>query len=766
MANFKPENMPDYIRHPLIRPNAVEQRLYQLDLAGKALGAPTLVVLPTGMGKTIIALLVIASRLEKAGGKVLLLSPTKPLVEQHASFLKKVLLIPEEEILTFTGSTSPSARAELWEKGRVIVSTPQVIENDILTKRISLEDVTHITFDEAHRATGNYAYTYIAERYFQLAKDPLCLGITASPGSSEEKIAEVCQALHIESVAVKTESDRDVAPYIHKKEIEWKRIDLPAEMREIRDLLNKVLEDRYKRLEDAGYPIHNSRYVSKKDLLALQQKLQGELRGSPDPSVYTAISIMAEIMKISHAVEITETQGLGALRMYMERLDNEAGSKNGSKASKRLAEDLYFRQAVNRLKGCDCEHPKMEHVKHIVLDQIKSSPDSRVIVFANYRDTAEMITTALAEIELIKPIRFVGQASKYKDKGLTQKQQVGIIEKFKSGEYNTLIATSVAEEGLDIPSTDLVLFYEPIPSEIRSIQRKGRTGRKHEGRVVVLITRGTRDEGYYWSSQSKEKKMLSNMSELQNMMPARTAESFSDIPEAADGIAGTADRKEQVTLFDFGNDTVKIVVDQREVKSSVARELERAGVDIMLRTLEVGDYILSDRVAAERKSCEDFTGSLIEHKLFEQISNLARAYEKPVLVIEGENLFNTRNLSPNAIHGALSSIALDFGLAVFHTRDAQDTASLLKQIAKREQTDEKRDVSMHGKKSSMMLPEQQEYIISSISDIGPKAARSLLMHFGSVENVIKADYEDLLKVKNIGPKTAGRIREIVSSEYK
>ncbi len=759
MASFKLENMPEYIRHPLIRPNAVEQRLYQLDLAGKALGASTLVVLPTGLGKTVIALLVIASRLEKAGGKVLLLSPTKPLVEQHASFLKKVLMIPEEEVLTFTGSTSPSKRTELWEKGRVIVSTPQVIENDILTKRISLENVTHITFDEAHRATGNYAYTYIAERYFQIARDPLCLGITASPGSSEEKIAEVCQALHIESVAIKTESDRDVSQYVHKKEIEWKRIDLPSEMREIRDLLCKVLEDRYKRLGDAGYPLNSQKFVSKKDLLAIQQKLQGELRGSPDPSAYAAISIMAEIMKISHAVEITETQGLGSLRMYMERLDNEACSKNGSKASKRLAEDLYVRQALSRLKGCDCEHPKMEHVKHIVQEQLESKPDSRVIVFANYRDTAEMITASLSETEHVRPVRFVGQASKYKDKGLTQKQQVGIIEKFKAGEYNTLIATSVAEEGLDIPSTDLVLFYEPIPSEIRSIQRKGRTGRKHEGRVIVLITKGTRDEGYYWSSQSKERKMQSNLSELQNMMPARGKENLADTMAATD-------RKEQVTLSDFEKDMVRVIVDQREVKSSVARELEKAGVDIMLRTLEVGDYILSDRIAAERKSCEDFTSSLIEHKLFEQVSNLSRAYEKPVLIIEGESLFNTRNLNPNAIHGALSSIALDFGVAVFYTRDAQDTASLLKQIAKREQTDEHRDISLHGKKSSMMLPEQQEYIISSISDIGPKAARSLLMHFGSVENVIKADYAELIKVKNIGPKTAGKIREIVAGEYK
>ncbi len=769
--------MREFIKHPLIRPDTVEQRLYQLSLAGKALSSSTLVVLPTGLGKTIVSLLVIVSRLEKVGGKVLLLSPTKPLVEQHASFLKQVLTIPEEEVLTFTGSLSPSKRAELWEKGRVIVSTPQVIENDILTKRIGLEEVTHITFDEAHRAIGNYAYTYIAERYFELAKDPLCLGITASPGSSEDKIAQVCQALHIESVAVKTESDRDVAPYIHKKEIEWKRIELPDELKSIRDLLNKILEDRYKKMSDAGYPIQNRGFVSKKDLLAMQQRLQGELRGSPDPSVYTAISVIAEIMKISHAIEITETQGIEALRMYMERLDNEAGSRNGSKASKRLAEDLYFRQVIRGLKDCGSEHPKMKYVKSIVQEQLKGNPHSRVIIFANYRDTAEMITNSLTGMDDIRPVRFVGQASKYKDKGLTQKQQVDIIDSFKAGEYNTLVATSVAEEGLDIPSTDLVLFYEPIPSEIRSIQRKGRTGRKHEGRVVVLITKGTRDEGYYWSSLHKERKMQQNMAQLQHIMPG-VHDKDVDIPVTCDGPGN----KKQTTLSDIVNnakgcttngtmddikdDTVRIVVDHREVKGHVVKELEKAGLYITLETLEVGDYVLSDRIAVERKRCDDFVSSLIERKLFEQISNLARTYDKPVLVIEGEDLFNTRNIDPAAIHGAIASISLDFGIAIFYTKDAADTARLLGQIARREQTEGKRSISLHGRKSAMMLPQQQEYILSAIPDIGPKAARDLLLYFGSVEKVIGADYEELMKVKNIGPKTAGKIREIVSGDYK
>lgn len=750
--------MTNHIKHPLILPDTVEQRLYQLDLAGRALSSPTLIVLPTGLGKTIVSLLVIAARMEKFGGKALVLSPTKPLVEQHAAFFKKVMKIPEEQVITFTGSVAPEKRAELWKTGKLIVSTPQVIENDVITKRIDLDDVCHITFDEAHRAVGNYAYTYIAEKYFENAKNPHCLGITASPGSTDEKISEVCEALHIRSVAVKTESDSDVRPYIHKKEIEWIKIELPKDMTEIKGLLEKVIEERFTKLTELGFPVHNSKFVTKKELLGMQKKLQEELRGMPDPAVYGAISIVAEIMKVSHAVEIIETQGMESLRKYMERLEHEAYSKSGSKASKRLAEDLYMRQAIHRIKDTDSEHPKLDVVRNIVSKQIADRPESRVIVFTNYRDTADMVTTSLETMEDIRPVRFVGQSSKYKDKGLTQKQQVQIIEDFKKGVYNVLVATSVAEEGLDIPSTDLVIFYEPIPSEIRSIQRKGRTARKHAGRVVVLVTKGTRDEGYYWSSLSKERRMQSNMKELQELMPANnpTLEQYAQ-PQV---------EKDQKKLSEFDNEGRRIVIDHREVRSQVARELEKLGVDIDVKTLEVGDYVVSERIAIERKSAEDFVNSLLSNTLFEQISNISRSYEKPVLLIEGEGLFSARQISPKSIHGALASIGIDFGVSVFYTRDAEDSAMLIHTLAKREQSDEQGEIKLHGKKASQMLSEQQEYIVSAINEIGPKAARSLLLHFGSVENVMKAEYEELIKVRNIGPKTAARIREVVSGEYK
>lgn len=829
------------MKHPLIKPDTVEQRLYQLNLAGKALEGSSLVVLPTGLGKTIIALFVIASRLQRFGGKALILSPTKPLVDQHAAFFKKVMTLPEEEILAFTGSIAPAEREKLWAQGKLIVSTPQVIENDLLTKRISLEDVSHITFDEAHRAVGNYAYTFIAEKYFESAKNPHVLGITASPGSSDEKISEVCQALHVENVAVKTEKDRDVRPYVQEKEIEWLQVLLPAEMAEIRSYLEKIFDDRLGTVRELGFSAGSGKYISKKDLLLLQKQLQGEIRMGGDPAIFSAMSVVAEMMKVNHAVEMVETQGLETLRKYLEKLDAEASSSSASKAAKRLMDDLYMRKALYRVKECDIEHPKLELARKIVSEQLEENPDSRVIVFTNYRDTAEIVANALSDAPGIVPIRFVGQGSRHKDKGLTQKQQAEILDKFRAGEYNVLVATSVAEEGLDIPSTDMVLFYEPIPSEIRSIQRKGRTGRQQKGRVIVLVTKGTRDEAYYWSSKSKEKRMLNSMHGLEAILTPKAPKKSSELSdfeglsciselkleleEVGLKVIGSENRDEnedgdnnslansrkngdereedkninlerssdesgkkdgneetdgnvkerQKTLVDFGaasgesiKKSLRIVIDHRETKCGVAKTLDRLGMELSFVALEVGDYVVSDRLAVERKRTDDFASSLIDGKrnLFAQLSDLARVYEKPVLIIEGEDLFTSRQINPNAIYGSLVSIAIDFGVSILYSRDEEETASILKVLAKREQTENKREINPHGKKSASTLAEQQEYLISSISNIGPKAARNLLLHFGSVEAIMRADTEELKGVKLIGPKTAARIREVLESPYK
>lgn len=760
--------MPEYVSHPLLKPETVSSREYQLTLARTALEKSSLIVLPTGLGKTIIALLVMVERLGD-GKKVLMLSPTKPLVEQHAAFLRRALTIDPEQVAVFTGSVSPDDRQEVWKRSRVIVSTPQVIENDVLMKRFDLADVSLIIFDEAHRATGDYAYVYIAKKYKEQSGNPLVLGITASPGSTPEKINEVKQNLFIGHVELKTENDPDVSPYIYEKDVEWVKVDVPDKAAEIKILLDSLMDDRLNKLRGVG--VFFSSHVNKRELLMLQARLQASISKGGSPESYKAVSLLAEIMKVEHAVDLIQTQGVVPLKKYFDRLREEAGSKGGSKATKRLMQDARLQGAIRVAGTADEVNPKTEKVKEIVVEQLKEKPSSRIIVFTNFRDTAEFVSRELAAVEGVKPVRFVGQASKLNDKGLSQKKQVEILDAFRAGEFNTLIATSVAEEGLDIPSTDLVIFYEPVPSEIRSIQRRGRTGRNAVGRVIVLISRGTRDEGTYRVSQAKEKKMYRTMNDMKDGQRAP------DVPDGAPAAkvpetTPPLPPQGQTSLREFGpkaekKDAIEIYADAREMRSAVVKDLEDMKVSLNVQTLDVGDYVLSDRVCVERKTTDDFLDTLFgaDRSLFEQIIAMKHAYMRPLLFIEGDGLYTKRRISPNVIHGVLASIAVDYGVPVLFTANEAETASFLFSIARREQTERKRSVNPHAQKASHTLAERQEYLVSAISEVGPVISKNLLRHFGSVKGIVSASKEELMEVDKVGEKTAAKIREIMDSEY-
>ncbi|MDD5736272.1 MAG: DEAD/DEAH box helicase, partial [Methanothrix soehngenii] len=755
--------------HPLLKPHTVEKRLFQMDLAASALKSSSLIVVPTGLGKTVIALMVLLARLDK--GRVLFLAPTKPLVEQHAAFLCRVLK-DEGEVTMMTGEMMPEKRKAAWEAARITVSTPQVIENDLLSRRIDLEDVSLIIFDEAHRAVGNYAYVYIAERYAREGTNPLVLGITASPGSEKEKIAEICTNLSIENIQTRTEKDSDVAPFVHSKQIEWVKLTVPKELLDIRSAIEDVLLERIDDLNRLGIsPARIDPRATKKELLGLQAMLMSSAKRQANQATFKGISILAEVLKLYHAVELAETQGTEALLKYFQRLQGEAISRSGSKASRRIMEDPKFRQAMQALEELKVEHPKPAMVRKILTEQIEAKPESRIMVFTNYRDTASALIRFLKEDPKIKAVRFVGQSSRADDEGLSQKKQAEILQRFRAGEYNVLIATSVGEEGIDIPATDMVLFYEPVPSEIRSIQRKGRTGRARSGRVVVLMARGTRDEAYYWISDRKEKTMNKQMRTLSGQASQSLASSSNEfLPrqlEVTEDNPERQNRKGQESLVDWAEadkERNKIYVDPRE--RGMAKLLEGRGAEVTLKNLEVGDYVVSDRVAIERKTAQDFVASIIdpERNLFRQVADLARSYERPVLILEGRDLYS-RQVSASSIQGALASVAVDYGVPIIPTEDQEDTASVITMLAARERR-EGHEPKLHGHKTARTLKEQQEYLISAIPSVGPSVARKLLRHFGSIEKVIAASKEELQEVDMVGPKIAERIRELVGVEYK
>ncbi|MFC4246085.1 DEAD/DEAH box helicase [Natribaculum luteum] len=801
------------IEHPLLEPDFLERRLYQLKLAGTAANDHTLVCLPTGLGKTTVSLLVTARRLEEVGGKSLMLAPTKPLVSQHADFYREALQLPDEEIVVFTGDVSPDDRAELWAEATVVMATPQVIENDLVGSRISLVDVTHCTFDECHRATGDYAYNYIAERYHADADDPLVTGMSASPGGDEEAILEVCENLGIHEVEVMTEEDADVSEYTHDTDVEWERIDLPEEVLEIRDALNEVITDRLEKLKELGVARSTQPDQSQKDLNRMRAELQ-QLIENDQSEGYKGMSVHAEVMKLRQAVTLVETQSVEAVRRYFDRQRNQARSSGASKASQRLVSDPRVREAMRRAESFDQLHPKYRKTRMLLAETLGLEGGERVIVFTESRDTAEALTDFLSES--FDARRFVGQGDREGSDGMTQKQQQEVLDDFRAGEFEVLISTSVAEEGLDVPEVDLVLFYEPVPTAIRSIQRKGRTGRQSEGRVVVLMADDTRDEAYFWISRRREKKMESELRDLKGMADDLEAEldasqqsldafesgakvdgdgdeslDGSTVSSGSEGVPGQpglqefadaaadpddgadatdeSDASEGETPAPSGEgETIEVVADQREMDADIARDLSRRDeIEVRLETLAVGDYVLSDRVAVERKSVADFVDSLVggDRSVFEQVGDMARHYSRPIVVVEGEGLYEQRDVHPNAVRGALSSLAVDFGASVLRTESEADTTELLAVVAGREQDTAGRAVSVHGEKQSKTLGEQQEYVVSSIADIGPVTARSLLAEFGSVEAVMTASEEELMEADGVGQVTAERIRDVVGSDY-
>ncbi|MDV0441329.1 DEAD/DEAH box helicase [Methanorbis furvi] len=751
-----------YVSHPNIPQDTIEERAYQTNIARHALDGNTLVVLPTGMGKTAVALRVAAERLSI--GKILMLAPTKPLVEQHYRYFSKNLLLEEHDVAMFTGSNPPAKRIEMWGKAKLCISTPEVIKNDLIAERYSLHDVSLLIVDECHRTVGNYAYVFIAERYTATASQPLILGMTASPGSDPEMVAEICGHLSVSIVESRVETDADVRAYVHEREIEYRSVDLPEDLWLALSVLNSMIDDRLVTLTDLNYRVPRREALSMKALNGVMAQIQTRMQ-QRDRTAYTAMSVHAELMKLKHGVTMAESQGTTALKAYLSRLESEGASGAGSKASKRICSDERFQRLLALADNWKKElHPKADEVVRIVRDQLVEDAESRVIVFATYRDGVSMLVNHLAAAG-IPAIRFVGQASRDTEKGLSQKEQIEAIRQFREGEFHVLVATSVGEEGLDIPSTDLVVFYESVPSEVRSIQRKGRTGRNSSGKIIVLITKGTTDETFRWVSNTREKQMQKGVKAMRSGNvpvpapdPAKAQMTLADAVLRAAASSAEADDAERPA----------IVIDNREMSSKVAEHLSNLGAKITLAALPVGDYAIGDRVLVERKTAQDFVDTLVDRDLFGQVKSLAESASRPVLIVEGgsiADLYELRNIHPNAIRNTLASIAVDFDVSLVFTRDAEETAGMLYAFARRDLGEAKSERSFHRHKSARSGREELEYILTAVPEVGPKSARDILSAFGTLRAVFSATAEELMKVKGVGEKTAGGIVGAAERKY-
>jgi len=439
----------EFIKHKFIKPKAIESRAFQTKLAESVSSAGnSLVVAPTALGKTIVAVLLIAKALEKnPEKKILLLAPTKPLCEQHQKTLKNFMQLEEDGIVLLTGSIVFKKRARQWEDAKIVVATPQTIGNDVKHGRISLDNVSLIIFDEAHRAVGEYAYVYIAKKFVAKSKNGLVLGLTASPGSQEAHIKEVCRNLFVKNIEIKGLEDEDVLPYSYEIKVEWKMVNLPEEFETLKKLIEGFMQKQLTVLQKFGFAKGASvKAFGKGRLIDLQKRLHKRIAAAhgKNPSLFAAVSAAAALMKASHAHTLLETQGITALYAYLDREKNKAGKV--SKATARFLSSLEIVQVSEMAKELGEKgiiHPKFDALTKILKAQFELFPESSAIVFNHYRDSIKTLVRELNKMPGLRVERFVGQAARGKEKGMSQKEQAEKIEELKEGKLNCLVASSV-----------------------------------------------------------------------------------------------------------------------------------------------------------------------------------------------------------------------------------------------------------------------------------------------------------------------------------
>lgn len=525
-------------------------RDYQVNIIFECFKKNTLVVLPTGLGKTLIAVIVMYNFSRWfPNSKIMFVTPTRPLVEQQMKSYISTTMSSVERCATLTGTLSPERRQPIWDNHSIFFLTPQILHNDIESEKLDARTISLVVFDEAHHAVGETHYAKIVRMMVQKGCNFRLLGLSATPGSSFENTQEIVNNLLVEHISMRTEKSQDVEPYTFRKHLIKENVD-PSDlivmyMEKIDSILNSYYDSLrvYEEFRNKKDPKLMSRFafVTMMANYGTHKKSKtvastGKNRFKFDNDISTwflvchpeAYSVVHSISRLLHSKELLETYGLAQCLDSLKNIECTApqniSNSDLNKFPKSLKYDSRLPLLINdielNLKKMPLEHtyhPKINRLPKILLDFFSDetcdnktsynfSKKSRALIFTNYLISVNEIYNALSNNHPdILPSTFIGKSSKYR-----QKDQLRTLQDFKDGIYNVLICTSVAEEGLDIAEVDMVIFYDLHKSLIRLIQRMGRTSRNREGKVVFLLC-GKRENSTYNQCMSKIKSAYSSL---------------------------------------------------------------------------------------------------------------------------------------------------------------------------------------------------------------------------------------------------------------
>lgn len=490
-------------------PCDVPRRTYQYDISQVCFKHNTLVCLPTGTGKTFIAAVVIMNFYRWFPKSLIIFcATTRALVEQQINACNKYTNIPESDTVVLVGSTNSELRKNIWDDYRVVYATPQTIENEIKKDKLNPSKIALIVFDEAHHAHGKHSYCNITRSIAERSSQFRVLGLSATPGSNIDSIQDIIYNLMISKIVYKDDTDQDIAQYQHKTDIEYITVKADGDDEDVTVYLNQCIQFLANPLQNAQIiTTMDTNYLSRGAVFMAMNKYKSQ--GTSQLNYHKNMSYLLLLLSLTAMKEKLQKYGAS----FLDKAIKEFEKKPATQERKILmSQPSYIQLSKKCQRMTNSSHPKLTKLQSILEEFFANSSDSRCIIFASLRDVAKNIEQQIRTVKNVKCHVFTGKSSTETDEGINEKEQQAIVNLFRKGNINTIIATCVAEEGLDIGEVDLIVCYDVQASALRTFQRIGRTGRKRAGRVIFLLSEGVEERALNKALRTKNevKDLLTN----------------------------------------------------------------------------------------------------------------------------------------------------------------------------------------------------------------------------------------------------------------
>lgn len=554
--------------YPLNKP----LRKYQKRITETAIFSNTLVSLPTGLGKTFIASSVMLNWYRwTRDAKIIFMAPTRPLVSQQLEACLGITGIPRRDASVMMGNLNKAERSWLWNEKRVFFATPQTVQNDLSSGLLDAMQIACIIVDEAHRATGNASYVNVINNIYQYNRACRIVGLTATPARYIEGAQIIADNLRVAAMEVLTDQDPEIAEYVFEREMVEEIVNVKGtDVEKIQQLFVKTYE------QDFAQALQRNVLRCSRDPLsltqmgaldAIQRLAQTKQSGSSSGADQAMYHKLMKLVQAGRLITLLNLHGIAPFYHSMCELHQEALDASATPKQKKYTRFVTSREYEACKNECQklveqkgfLGHPKLDKLVEVMNSYYKTNPDTRAIVFVQYRQSAEHIIQVLKQhCANVKPALFVGQATARKSVGMKQSQQEQAVMDLRKGvKVNAIVATSIGEEGLDIGQVDVIVCYDQSKSPIRTIQRMGRTGRARDGAVHFLMTEKEKSnlayalKGYEVIQESLESSKLT-LAPVNRIVPAHIAPTCEarmiEIPKDNQAVLEADDVLEKATL--------------------------------------------------------------------------------------------------------------------------------------------------------------------------------------------------------------------------